>query len=87
MDSTAANLVTCHRCPLRQRVCRGACPCTVSGRDIIDHATAGDCPNGLHRPADPQPAATPDQQATAQPVKPRRKCGECSRAKRDRSLI
>jgi hypothetical protein len=45
----------CHRCRHRQSRCAGPCACTVSGRDIIDHAEKGDCPNryfaiGLPRP-------------------------------------
>lgn len=41
-----ANIRACHACPLRQGTCAGPCPCTVDGRDIIDHAKAHDCPRG-----------------------------------------
>ena len=38
----------CHRCPNRQDPCHGPCPCLSDGRDIIDHAKAGDCPLGRY---------------------------------------
>ncbi|MCC7351835.1 MAG: hypothetical protein IT446_14845 [Phycisphaerales bacterium] len=37
----------CLQCEYRQRNCHGACACTVSGRDITDHADKGDCPKGF----------------------------------------
>lgn len=43
--SFARNISACHRCRFRQSVCRGPCPCTVDGADIIDHATSGQCPH------------------------------------------
>ncbi|HEX4795513.1 MAG TPA: hypothetical protein VH370_17105 [Humisphaera sp.] len=42
------NLAACHRCPLRQEICRGACACTRDGRDIIALAEEGACPMGKH---------------------------------------
>jgi hypothetical protein len=42
------NLAACHRCPLRQEHCRGACACTRLGRDIIALAEEGACPMGKH---------------------------------------
>jgi hypothetical protein len=42
------NLSACHRCELMQSGCRGACACLQDGRDIIEHAQAGDCPLGKH---------------------------------------
>ena len=45
------NLATCHRCPNRGRPCVGPCLCTISGRDIVEHAKAGDCPlDRFHAP-------------------------------------
>lgn len=40
----AQNIKTCHACEFRQKTCSGKCPCTIDGRDIIDHARANDCP-------------------------------------------
>jgi len=42
------NLAACHRCPLRQENCRGACACRRAGRDIIALAEEGACPIGKH---------------------------------------
>lgn len=42
------NLAACHRCPRRQPACSGACACLEDGRDIVDHASAGECPLGRH---------------------------------------
>jgi len=42
--STESNLTICHRCDRLARPCAGACICTADGRDIVDHAQAGDCP-------------------------------------------
>ncbi len=42
------NLSVCHTCPRRQDGCRGKCACLVDGRDLIEHAEAGDCPLGKH---------------------------------------
>jgi hypothetical protein len=39
-------LSICHRCPKVQARCQGACLCTVSGLDIVDHAASGQCPAG-----------------------------------------
>lgn len=44
------NLAACHRCPRRQKMCAGACACGEDGRDILDHASFGDCPIGKHSP-------------------------------------
>src|SRR5882724_2368962 len=44
------NLAACHRCPLRQEKCRGACACTQARKDIIELAEFGDCPVGRHSP-------------------------------------
>lgn len=38
------NILVCHACPFRQAFCFGGCVCLRDGRDIIDHATAYDCP-------------------------------------------
>jgi len=43
-----ANLSACHTCPRRQDDCRGKCACLLDGRDITEHAEAGDCPLGKH---------------------------------------
>ena len=32
------------KCEFRQKECAGKCPCTLDGRDIIEHAESGDCP-------------------------------------------
>lgn len=45
MIPTEHNISRCHRCPLRQRGCNGACACTVDGRDIVEHAQANRCPH------------------------------------------
>jgi hypothetical protein len=61
------NIHLCQGCPHRQQRCAGPCPCTIDGRDILDHAAAGDCPKGYFgapgempprgaRPPGPQPA-------------------------------
>ena len=42
------NLSTCHACPRRQDGCRGTCACLIDGRDITEHAEAGDCPLRKH---------------------------------------
>jgi hypothetical protein len=42
-------LIICHRCPQRQRDCRGGCDCTVDGRDITAHARERHCPEGRFR--------------------------------------
>jgi len=42
------NLSTCHACPRRQDGSRGKCACLLDGRDITEHAEAGDCPLGKH---------------------------------------
>ena len=39
-------IAICHRCPHRQRPCKGPCACTIDGVDIIEHAKSGECPNG-----------------------------------------
>jgi hypothetical protein len=56
------NISLCLKCPHRQQVCGGPCPCLVDGRDIIDHATAGDCPKGYFAEPEkmpPRAAVTP----------------------------
>lgn len=55
-----SNLATCHRCPNRQPACAGPCPCTLSGRDIIDHARRGDCPAGKFSTPDVVQVHLPD---------------------------
>jgi len=40
------SILICHKCPHRHRPCAGPCPCTLDGRDIIDHAQANYCPLG-----------------------------------------
>ncbi|HWE02452.1 MAG TPA: hypothetical protein VG326_08570 [Tepidisphaeraceae bacterium] len=47
------NLAQCHRCPRRQAKCAGACACMEDGRDIVEHAKAGDCALGRHIAAPP----------------------------------
>jgi hypothetical protein len=47
------NIAACHRCPRRQSSCAGACACLEDGRDIVEHASAGDCPLGRYAPAAP----------------------------------
>lgn len=37
------NLPICHGCELRQRPCAGACACTITGKDIIEHAKRDFC--------------------------------------------
>jgi hypothetical protein len=44
-------LHVCHLCKDRKKNCNGPCACTVDGRDIIDHAKAGDCPKDYFRNA------------------------------------
>jgi hypothetical protein len=40
---------TCLRCPQREReFTPPVCHCTVSGKDIIDHITIGECPIGRY---------------------------------------
>lgn len=65
------NLRICHKCQFRQRGCQGPCVCTVDGRDIIEHATSGQCPKGyfdgvpqipLHQPASAALSAIPRDQ-------------------------
>jgi hypothetical protein len=58
-------LALCHKCPSRscggrdKPGCAGAMLCTVSGRNIIDHAANGDCPLGKFNTASlPQSAPT-----------------------------
>jgi hypothetical protein len=46
-----ANITVCHRCRHRSPRCAGSCACEKSGRDIMAHAVAGDCPLGLHQPS------------------------------------
>ena len=47
MGSDRPNLAVCHGCPHRQRPCNGGgCVCTLSGKGIIAHAEAGECPLG-----------------------------------------
>jgi hypothetical protein len=61
----AANLIIiCHACEFRQQQCAGPCPCTVDGRDIIEHARAGDCPKGKY---DRLPPATPSTYTSTPP--------------------
>lgn len=43
--TTATNVLACHRC-IAGASCSGFCPCPADGRDIVDHAAAGDCPRG-----------------------------------------
>jgi hypothetical protein len=47
----ATNLAICHRCTHRASPCAGQCACGQSGRDIVAHAEAGNCPLGLHHQA------------------------------------
>ena len=42
-----ATIAICHRCPSRQKKCAGPCVCTISGKDIIEHAAAWECPREL----------------------------------------
>lgn len=42
---SATNLAICLVCPRRQTACNGPCACTVDGRDILEHARSGDCPD------------------------------------------
>jgi hypothetical protein len=63
----------CGRCSNRMRPCAGPCPCTVDGRDVVEHVVKADCPLGFHRTEDGSerargaagPALTPEQQAEA----------------------
>lgn len=60
-----ALIAICHRCPHRQQTCAGACPCTIDGRDILDHATTGDCPKGyFENVAEMPPVLEPDLSCT-----------------------
>lgn len=56
-----ANIGACHRCLYRQAGCAGPCVCTIDGRDIIDHATAGDCPKGFHAQGVDSPSPQPSR--------------------------
>lgn len=42
-----SNIAICLACPFRGPA-DGACPCTIDGRDIKEHAEAGDCPKGFY---------------------------------------
>lgn len=44
----AERLRVCHKCEHRHRPCRGPCPCLIDGKDIIEHARAGECPKGKY---------------------------------------
>lgn len=63
MSAYEANVVTCVRCPMRQKVCVGSCTCTVDGRDIKEHASAGECPQDRYGKENavrtPMPTAPP----------------------------
>lgn len=39
-------IAICHTCKHRQRDCAGPCNCTLSGKDIIEHANEQHCPAG-----------------------------------------
>jgi hypothetical protein len=63
---------TCHRCKpwsqtQREGGCAGPCPCHFDGRDIIDHAKAGECPAGFYPALDslPEGADTSVAETTA----------------------
>lgn len=42
-------VATCSKCPHSSRNCRGPCPCTIDGADIIQHAQERYCPLGKYR--------------------------------------
>lgn len=42
----ADRIIVCHACPHRQRQCAGPCLCSLDGRDILNHARDGQCPEG-----------------------------------------
>lgn len=61
-----AAIMICHRCPYRGQPSGGACPCTIDGRDIIQHAEARQCPQGRYphdmaceSPPPPEPPPPP----------------------------
>jgi hypothetical protein len=63
---SAQLIAICHRCPFSAKGCAGPCPCTIDGRDIIDHANAGNCPEDFYNhppeidiPDPPEPAPLP----------------------------
>ena len=58
------NVHLCMKCPHRQQVCGGPCPCTVDGRDILDHAKSGDCPKGYFA----EPEKMPPRAAATAPI-------------------
>lgn len=68
-------ITLCHSCEHGNRDgrCNGPCPCTIDGRNIIDHARSGDCPKGYYT-GTPQPA--PPWPAWATAIQNRRKPGE-----------
>jgi len=53
------NIPICLACEYRKQSCNGPCPCTVDGRDIIDHAKSGDCPKGKYSEPPNPPARRP----------------------------
>ena len=52
MSKPSINLAMCAACKHGQSACHGPCACTLDGRQMWDHAKAGDCPIGLHRKPD-----------------------------------
>lgn len=77
MTSYKDDIAACLGCPLRQAKCHGPCPCAVDGRDIIDHAKAGDCPKSRYMAQPEAVAEIVEVTATTPPVKVKG-CG-CSR--------
>jgi hypothetical protein len=49
MPAPTRLLTLCVRCEHRQRTCDGPCPCTLDGRDILDHARERYCPAGRYQ--------------------------------------
>lgn len=42
-------IAVCSRCKHSARNCRGACPCTIDGVDILKHAEERYCPIGRYK--------------------------------------
>jgi hypothetical protein len=59
IESEPARIVICQRCLLRERTCAGVCVCTVSKKNFMEHAQAGDCPEGKFSTEPQAPAEKP----------------------------
>jgi hypothetical protein len=63
------NISVCLKCPLKSPPpYTGVCLCTISGRDIVDHALKGDCPKGYYSAPDAMPAQKRTADAVASAV-------------------